>query len=441
MSVDAGGTSWNSESELTTESMDSAAQSGDGGGILQVHTAGKFERLTFYGGARENLSTFNSPAGVTGQYWDQKPSKGEEIRMGLSASGLFLSSDGSLLSGQASLVAGDPEQTETVTWAGQELTISGVVAQEDTDGAVSLSGAPPAGVFAGDNGDLDRQSTEVVFAPYLPAVTAREELSGYKYEFGTVEYGKTYGQIVDYNGEPVEGVGVNAGGLGTNSADDGLFELLGPIGQTVTLVTLNGTLEGELTFRENAEPEDAQQYAFSALTIEVLDAEYSPVKNAPVTINGETYLTAEDGTVTLTPVGLGEFEAVVMDKFEATLSIDEQGVEQVYQVGPDTAGADWEPDPNTSLGGVKITAIDDQTGRQIRRVSATVDGQGVVDTSDESGVVKLLTTEVGQTDVTALLATGDKRYNPTSIEIPEIPDGEMATAKVRLRRKDQVVNT
>jgi hypothetical protein len=42
--------------------------------------------------------------------------------------------------------------------------------------------------------------------------------------------------------------------------------------------------------------------------------------------------------------------------------------------------------------------------------------------------------------VTVLLATGDKRYNPSAVEIAELPDGQMATATVQLRRKDQVVN-
>lgn len=432
---------WGRREQTTqTDAIDPEAESGDGGGVLQVHTAGKFERLPFYGNSRDNLSTFNPPAGMTGQYWDRKPSNGGEKALGISASGLFVSADGDLLSGQASLVVGDPEQTASVEWAGTKVTISGIVAQEDTDGNISLTGPPPAGVFAGDNGDADRQSSEVVFEPYQAAVTARKELTAYRAEFGTVEYGKTYGQIVDNDGEPVEGIGVNAGGFGTTSGDDGIFELLGPIGQEVGLTTLNGTLESTLTFQEAPNRDDPQQYAFSALTIEVLDAEYEPVSSSEVVIDGETYLTDKTGRVTLSPVGVREFDVTVMNKFEATVSIDQQGIEQVYQVGPDT-GAGWTPDPSDSLGGVKVTAIDDSTGRKIRRVSARVDNVGVVDTSDDDGVVKLLTTEVGLEDVTVLLATGDKRYNPSEVQIPKLPDGQMATAKVRLRRRDQVVNT
>lgn len=433
------GTGWSPEDKSTTE-LDAAAKAGDGGGVLGVHTAGRFERVLFYGNGDENLSSFSSPAGVTGLGWDSKPSTGQEKFTGVSVSGTFKESDGSLLSGTVQIIIGDPNQETQVSWAGETFTVGGIVAGVNTNGTFTASGPPPAGVFAGDNGNVGVSSMSALFSPSGAGVGYNYEFSSFQADMGTNTYGAAWGQILDYQGKPVPGIGVKAPGFGTNSGDDGKFKLQGPENQSVGIETLNGTVQDDITFQADPDPNDPQTYEFPALTLEVLDAEYEPAGSAQVEIEDTTYYTDDDGTLTLSPLGLSDYDVTVMDQFEATLTLDEQGVEYVFTVGPDSKAVDWTPDPSKSLGGVKITAIDEQTGRKIRRVSATVDELGIVDTSDKDGVVKLLSTEVGLQDVTVLLATGDKRYNPSAVEIAELPDGQMATATVQLRRKDQVVN-
>lgn len=441
MTLENGGTAWQSEEDLTETYIDPDAESGEGGPYLAVHTAGRFERLSFYGNSDENLSRFSVPAGLTGQSWDMQPKTGGELKCGISATGVLLEADGSVLSASASLLAGDPEQTVDVTWYNEELTFSAVVAQKQVTGSFSLSGLPPAGVFAGWDGNTAISDLALVIEPNQPGVNFSVEMDSFRADIGTHQYGEAYGKVVDHEGDPVGGVPVDAEGTGTNTGDDGIFRLQGPAGESLPIVTLNGTLEDSLLFRLDASKDRAQVFQFPAMTFEVVDAEYAPVESAPVVVDDQTYYTDGDGTVTISPVGLGDYEVTVMDKFEAVVSVEEEGVNYRFSLGPDSTIVDWSPDPGDGIGGVKLRALDVQSGVPVRGVAATVPEQGVVSESGIDGVVKLLTTEVGSEDVTVQLATGDKRYNPSEVSIDELPDGQMAEAEVSLRRKDQVVNT
>jgi hypothetical protein len=272
-------------------------------------------------------------------------------------------------------------------------------------------------------------------------VVFEQEVSEFRTDIGTNQYGAMYGKITDHEGEPVPGVGVAAQGTGTNSDEAGKFKLLAPAEISLPIETLNGTLSTDVTFEIVATPEEPRIFQFPAMTFEVLDAEYEGVNAAPVVVDGQTYYTNEKGVVTLSPVGLGDYEVTVMEKFEGVVSVDSEGVNYNFRLGPSSTFVDWEPDPKNGIGGVKLRALDLQSGTEVRGITASIPEQGIISESGVDGVVKLLTTEVGTEEVTVQLASGDKRYNPSEVTITDVPDGQMVEADVELRRKDQVVNT
>jgi len=441
MSYTNGGTAWGTEDTRTLSAPSGEAALGSGGGLLAVHTAGRFERLSFYGNGDENFSQFETPPGYTGQYWETRPLNGGEKRTGISATGTVLQADGEPLSGQLSIVVGDPNQTVTLEWGDETLTVAGVVAEEDITGTFSVSGAPPAAIFAGTDGDTAFQTISVVFNPHTPGVSLTEEFTRFRADVGTHQYGGAIGKIVDHEGTPVGGVGVDAPGTGANSGSDGEFRLRGPAGETIDIVTLYGTLQDSMGFTLNPDPDNPQVFEFPALSIAVLDAEYEPIAAAPVTVAGETYYTDESGDLTLSPVGLGQYSITVMETFEGTVELTQPGTDYEFRFGPDSTLVDWDPDPSEGIGGIKLTALDHDSGAQIRGIAAMIPEQGVLSESDEDGVVKLLTEDVGTGEVTVQLASGDRRYAPSEVTVDEMPEGEMVTAEVTLQRKEQVVNT
>jgi hypothetical protein len=418
------------------------AQSGDDGGDLQAHFGGRFDRLGLYGNATENLSQFDSPAGYSGVNWDTSPGDGGEALLGVSVSGSFTDAQGSALSGTASIVLGDPEQQVTVEWYGETVTFGGVVASKSVTGPFTLSGLPPAGVVAGGDGAQSVAQMSALFEPGIAGVPSTLDLDEFRTTLPTTTYGEAYGRVEDAFGEPVAGVGVSSNGFGTNTGEDGRFKLLGPTGNSEQIKTLRGAVTDTIDFVEDADPNNPQVYAFAALTIQVFDATYSPIKQAAVTVDNETRQTDDAGEVSLSPMPPStSYDITVMGEYEATVDLQEQGVDYVFQFGPDATAVDWEPDPSTNLSGVRLVAIDDVSGVRIRGIAATIDGTGIIETSGNNGVVKLVTTEVGKEDVTVLLGSGDKRYKPSQVEIEEMPEGDMVEADVYLRRKDQVVNT
>lgn len=437
MSVD--GTGWDTTEDRQT-TANNTVLSGEGGSDLKALGQGRAERVALFSRAQRNATSYEMPAGVSGAGWDRSPVESES-QTGVQFSGSFLDESGNLMTGTARIVIGDPEDTTTVSWGGSSLTFGGVAASDTVTGPFSITAPPPQPVIGGDNADVFNQTFSLEFLPATPAVAFQQEVNEFRTSIGINQYGAAFGKITDHEGDPVPGVGVAAQGTGTNSREDGSFKLLGPTGETLPIETLYGTLDTTITFQIDADRDNPQIFQFPAMTFEVVDAEYEPVDSAPVVVDAQTYYTGEDGTVSLSPVGLGDYGVTVMNKFEGEVSVEEEGVNYHFRLGPDSTIVDWEPDPADSIGGVKLRALDVQSGIEIRGVAASVPEQGVVSESGVDGVVKLLTTEVGDKGVTVQLASGDKRYNPSEFIIDEMPDGQMIEAEVNLRRKDQVVNT
>ncbi|AFD02306.1 VP17 [Haloarcula hispanica icosahedral virus 2] len=411
-------TAYQTKQEVVPEAPPDEAKSGSSdAGALSIWTEDRFTQLTgLVGGTFTNESSYNIPAGLvdTNDY-QYGMGDGAEASLGVSATATAVSPSGSPLTGTATISAGG------VTFA-----------QSTVNGAFILSAAPPAGVYTGQN--LENDEYNFTFSPSINGVAVSEENMPYTYDAGTIQYGAVSGQILDYKGDPVPNVAVGGKGAADISDKDGRYKLTLPGGLSTTLKTLYGSYSFDVSASGGVEA--TENITFPQLTIKVIDADLEPVANAPVTIDGKTRYTEENGKVEVPTAEVKDYSVRVMEAFESdAVTVGSAGEEWVYTVGP---GATFGDASDLSLGGVKIQAVDADTGRPVYETKAVDRVSGVTSLSNTEGVCKLLSENVGEA-VDVAIGTGDKRYEKQNIK-GTLPDGSMLEVEVPLRPKTQVVN-
>ena len=363
----------------------------------------------------ENLSQFSLPAGIAlAGDWGQPLAAAEKLA-GISAEGIAIGPDGTPISGEATIVSGD-------SIIGQKVV---------ANGSFVINGDAPAGIQSGS--DEDRKELVAIFEPGVNAISLKESISEYHVNLGRLEFGSVAGEVLDANGDPVPNESVRGAGAGDVTDKNGEWKLTAPLGERFTLESLEGTASFDVTATTSTA---SVTFEYPAAVVEVLDADFSPVEGAPVRFGGIDFYTDESGKIRLPQVPLAEYDLVVQEYFEATVSIDAPGEEFVFTLAPEGSTVDWDP-PAEGIGGVKIEVIDAETGRQIRDVAARNE-QGVVSTSNDEGIIKLLASEVGET-MAVQIGTGDRRYETRGVEL-DIPQDTMAEATLELERQEPVIN-
>lgn len=433
---------WQQELEETYQDFDSlpdGLSDGSGGPVLTIWTADRDVQLARLGSMVQNVSEFEVPPGVSGDGWERDPITGGEDLSGIEVRGRVLDQDGYPMSGTATLVVGDPTTHEEIMVGGTTIQIGGVVASEESEGGFHLSGFLPGGIFLGKSERTELQSFEVLFQPATAGIPLREEFELPEGDIGTHQYGSFVGSIEEYDGTPMEAAPVVARGQGANTDENGEFEFLAPGGDEIEAAIVDsiqvsmGVAAGEVV---------SQSFTLPKLTIEVVDPEFNPIEGAPVRFGESVESTDEYGEASLSPAPMGDIPVSVMDYFESTITVSDLDTHYQYQVGPGVTLEEWAPDDGVpEMGGVEITCLDANSGRAIRGVSATLPEHGLAVDSSEKGVIRLVTTDLeDRENVVVQVGTEDQRYAPESIEIEEMPEGQMASVTVHLRRKEQTVN-
>ena len=392
----------------------SAAESGTGGTSLNIWTTDRITKLgELAGGNFTNNSSFSLPSGVVTSGMDTDW-VAQEKKHGINVQMLSLDPDGKPMTGKASIKAGD-----------QNLI------SKTVSGSFILSGPPMPGVVLGQS--VARAAISFQFMPSTAGIAVTREDFGGTANIGTVQYGGLEGTVTDYNGAPAANVTVEGPGMADVTDSAGDYELLAPGGTEVTLSTLSGTYE--FTLSPSPGQSLTQDIQFPQLTIRVLDADYAPVENAPVVIDGSTYYTNESGEVNLPKAVLKSYSVTVMDYFEGDVDVPNAGEEFAFTVGP---GETLGEATSGGVGGVKITAVDAQSGRPITDMAIEEVKTGATSASNGEGVAKILTSEVGN-DVYLRIGTGDERYQQAAVE-GTLPDGAMIEQDIELEPKTQTSN-
>lgn len=401
---------------------ETGASAGEAGNMA-IWTDTRVNRLqTLIGGPMTNEASFNIGPGMAGSSPNGYPNglKAADQGMGAFVEGTFLDVDGAPLSGSIYFaVDGDAQ------------------GKASTDGQVQAAGPPMDAISAGSDGSQS-STYDFFFEPSIAGVLYEDTDIPANYNIGTVQYGEAYGKVTDFNGEPLKNVAV--AGLGASAISDefGDYTLLAPGGQTVQLTSIYGTY----TFDVDYVAGDSKEFnvRFPQLTIKVLDAEYEPVGGAPVKIDATTYQTGDNGKVEIPDAEVkGDYSVTVQDFFEATdISVANPDEEFVYEVGPGSSFGDY---ASLSIGGVKIIAVDADTGRPIKEIKAADKADGASSLSTDDGTVKILSDSPGE-EIEVVVGTGDPRYLSETLTgtLPEADQNDMLEYDVELDSQTQVSN-
>jgi hypothetical protein len=403
MSID--NNSYDLEESRSHSETDATAESGDGGGTLDLWQQLRPDLLKDVAGATfENNSSFEIPPGIINNGYD-RGGPGEERFHGVAGKAKVLSAAGLPVSG-----------TATIEQSGQ------VVASAAGAGGVSVTAPPLGGVVSGDpalSGSYDFR-----FKPSLAGADVFEEGIGTGYDAGIIQYGAVEGTVTDYDGDLLEGEPVLAPGIATKTGPSGEYNLKAPGG-----VEINFRAAGETVSRAPAAGSTLTvDFQFARLEIEVVTPELDPVVGAEVAVGSKSFTTNEQGRVVVDPAPVAEYQIVVAGEYARTTEIQQQGERRVERFGDDQDKA-----------GVNLLLVDDKTGQPIRALPGEVPG-GAVAQSDTSGRLKLFVDDVTGVD-RLRIGDGDDRYRTVEFSDFELRAGEVAEGKLRLERKTQVSNT
>lgn len=392
-------------------------KTGTGGGNLPIWEDGRVAKLERLAGTTfTNESSFSIPKGVVeDQNFTTGISTNGEKRAGINATGLPLQPDGKPLSGTAQITAGGGfSYSRTVT------------------GAFQIAAPPPLGVETGENVTGDIYTFH--FIPSLNGIAYSDEDIPLEYDAGTFRYGQVRGKVETYDGEPVPNVAVSGSGAVDVSDEDGDYRFLAPGGTSSTILTFYNSYSEDISF---ASGEDlVKDWIFPKLVIRVVDADFEPVGNTPVKVDDETHYTDDGGRVIIDDPEIGNHSVTLQGIFSAgDLTVAQPDTLYTFNIGHGGSLAGL----GGTIGGAKIKVVDKVSGEPIKNATAREENSGAVSRSNDNGVCKILSTEVGS-EVEITIGTEGRRYTSTQVT-GTLPSNTMLEFTVELERSTAVVNT
>jgi len=393
--------------EVGTAAPSASAEAGDGGGVMDVWYKRRVPKLdTLARGAYVNASSFGLPSGVVDVKNYGTPYDQAEKGLGFYVEGQAIAPNGLALEGTLKVIADGSELSGNVV-AGSFITAF----------------EPFEGVTQGTDSDEGIPTLDLEFEPTADGVGKELPDTSYpRSSYFDVSYGYISGLVTNRAGERLSGELVRAGTVSTFSGEDGFYYLLVPGGNGVEMTGLDGTQTKQGTAQGGDTVRIDWQYG--GIQAKVTGPDGLPIENAPVTIDGDTYRTDGTGTVTVETVGLGDHDLTIMDSFEDTLTVLDEG--QLAKT--------------SFAGGAQLTvrAVDGVSGEPVVDLPAIHLQENTLSYSAPNGKVSILSVSGNEFDV--LVGYQDKRYKPKELS-EEVADGETNTSEVVLERKTAITNS
>lgn len=289
---------------------------------------------------------------------------------------------------------------------------SEAVLQGEVRGKSVIPGPVPVGVTSGSNVE-EGESYNLVFEPSITGVNYVQE-DYINNPTGTIQYGRLQGKVEDVDGAPVPEDSVEATGAVALTDGNGNYEIVGP-GGTETTILAAGNAEAVEIAAGNTTTVD---FVYSRLIVRVLAPDKSPVRGAKVSINGKSFETDQNGKATIDLAGTKDYN-IELGEFQTQETISQSGEEVRVTIGDTSSG-------------IKITAAESDTGRNIGSTTVQIGGSGVIARTSPNGEASSIGESEGETPV--LVGAGDKRYVKEQLVV-DLTRGEMVRGEVELDRK------
>lgn len=406
------------------------AASGDADGVMDIWLAERSVQMdTFFQVTITNNSSYKLPKGIAGTSFGYD----KELKNGIFVKGTVLDAQGAPLSGTARIESD-----------------GSVLKEKKTTGSFLMSGPYRAGVVNGDSTTGNGYSFRYV--PSIPAVDVFIPRINKGFELGPAQYGEVSGTVMDYNGEPVPNETVSAQSDSSITDGDGKYNFLAPGGVSVSLTALDGSYTKEFTPQPGQEL--VQNFRYSQLKVEILDSNYKPIPDSKITVNGNSYTTDENGSVTLPKIPTRSQEVVVDGYWSGEFNVDEMGEEIVASMSPDSVefrNPDGETPNQLPIGSIdlevedslSLDGVSDVNVRVERKEGIGPNGKIVAESSTNSnGVVKALVEGFGGFEDgshTIHIGENDDRYVKENY-FAVILDGRVEDASIELDQKTQTVD-
>jgi gliding motility-associated-like protein len=280
---------------------------------------------------------------------------------------------------EAVIMIAEQEETHTVTITvvdengdpieGATVTINGEEYVTDENGQVTLE-LP--------NGEYDYTVTIDGYDDFTGTITVGGEDVDETVTMTTETHTVTI-TVVDENGDPIAGATITINGETYTTDENGQVTLELPNGEYDYTVTIDGyeDFTGTITVDgENVDETITMITETHTITITVLDENGDPIEGAIVTIDGEEYVTDENGQVTL-ELPNGEYDYTVTidgyDDFTGTITVGGEDMDETITMTTETHT-------------ISITVVD-ENGDPIEGATVTINGEEYV--TDENGQVTL----------------------------------------------------
>jgi len=403
-------------------SLDSAAESGSGGGDMPVWSASRQTQLSrLYSGATvTNEAAYEIPSAVIGSGF-QNQQFAHELTLGATAKGTAKDGQDDL-TGSAKMV---------------HEASGAVLLEEVTTGRFTLFAAPPPGVAGG--GDVETPITNASLAVlFSPSFAGLNYVDSDLSKFHNIQYSGVEGTVTSTESQPVQGASISGSGDGATTNADGFYSLLAPVGNSSDLVGLKETKVKSFTAPEGSKA--TVDWQFAGLLVRVQTPDYSPVPGAPVEIDGETYTSDDNGEVRLTELGLDveqTIRAFDSDRYEDTVRTpDQEGVYATVQIGPETSnfGDDGGDDDNggASPAAITLKVLDRASGRPVRNIAVTEPYNDVTTSTTTKGESKIVLPEIPESGTVQLVVAQDNQRYRAEVVAVDVVAGETTDTIIRL---------
>jgi len=232
------------------------------------------------------------------------------------------------------------------------------------------------------------------------------------------------GTIRDANGDAVQGAEVvdNFGNSATTDAN-GSYTVQSPPWSEVDVFGLEGYSKHSFTTGAGSQfGNNDFQYGGATVAVEAPDG--STIAGAEVIIGDKILETDASGTVSYLTMPPADHPVYIQrSPTEVTLSPNSgETVDYSFEAGKMA----------------KLTLVDDTSDSRIRSLPTTERTGGAVARSNDDGKADVLLFD-GSKDMDLLVSDGDRRYQSVGIK-PDLPNGEIYEAEIRLERRVAVTN-
>ena len=278
----------------------------------------------------------------------------------------------------------------------------------------------PPWITDGESGNESGLIYSYEYSPDAGGVSARRSSVE-----GISEINTTFVELVtrieDNTGDPLSNEGFVAGGFSSRTDASGEVRFFAPIGNTVTITTLQGSYSEERELTEDTSSQYDFVFTYPGIIVTATKPNGQSLQGVPVSLANEVVQTDENGRAVSNTVPLGSYTITVYNYYEADIVITELGSTFTLEFGGENSVFS---DPTTGedvgvFDSLTLQVNDATTLEAVSNTDITIPGADISQSTSQDGRATLAVPPVVTAgspvgaEYTAYIAQDDERYSFT----------------------------